>query len=315
MSAPRIAIQMDPPSRLNLAMDSTIALAQEAARRGFMLYAYQPEQLAYQSGALHAVGARLLQVDSEDPTRLSLGEAQSLMLEEMQAVLMRQDPPFDMTYLSATYLLEQLRVPVLNHPAYVRNHPEKLAILRYPEAIPPTLVSASTEAILAFREAQGAIVVKPLYGFGGRSIYRFERDDSNLLTLLEQWQQHSAEPLMVQRFLPEVAQRDVRVILMDGAISAAVGRIPASGEIRANFRVGGTAAAVELNDTQRAHCERVGADLKRGGVVFAGLDLIGDYLTEINITSPTGIRAAQALYGHDPSVDFWNAVEANYLRA
>lgn len=307
----RVAIQMDDPATLNAAGDSTVALALEAQARGCVLYCYHPASLCLQGGDLTALAAPITFFD-DAAHWYEAGEAALLSLNAMDAVLMRQDPPFDMTYLSATFLLERLppAVRVLNPPAYVRNHPEKLAILDFPDAIPPTLVTADEAAIAAFQAEHGRIVVKPLYGFGGRSVYVFAPGDSNLRTFLEQHREQHGEPLMIQRFLPEVAERDVRVILMNGRISAAVGRIPASGDIRANFRVGGTAARVELNPRQRAICETVGARLREHGVLFAGLDLIGEYLTEINITSPTGIRAAQRLYGCNPAADFWDAVQA-----
>lgn len=307
----KIAIQMDAPAQLNAQADSTIALAQEAQRRGHRLWYYHPSSLVYAENDVRSVGAYPFKLN-DGPQWYELGPKELLRLADMDVILMRQDPPFDMAYLSATYLLERVPKPtrVINNPTYVRNAPEKLSILNFPEYIPPTMVASEESAIHIFRNMVGRIVVKPLYGYGGRSVFVFDKDDSNLSTFLEQHRERSQEPLMMQAFLPEVERQDVRVILMHGKVSAAVGRIPADGEIRANFRVGGTAAPVELSPRQQEICDAVGKQLQSYGVFFAGLDLIGDYLTEINITSPTGIRAAQQLYGHDPSVDFWNAVEA-----
>ncbi len=312
MMSLNIAIQMDHPAGLNVRGDSTIALAREAAKRGHTLHWYHPSQLVFVGGELRAQ-LQSLHCSEDDNAWFSLGKKADTALAEMDVILMRQDPPFDMSYLSATYLLEHLPAGtrVLNNPAYVRNHPEKLAILDFPDAIPPTLVSADESAIMTFAQAHHKVVAKPLYGFGGHSIYVFTADDPNLLTFLEQYRNQTAEPLMLQAFLPEVKAQDIRVLLIDGKVSGALGRIPAEGSIRANMRVGGTPVAVELNDKQQSICDRVGATLKSGGVLFAGLDLIGDYLTEVNITSPTGIVAAKQLYeGCDPAADFWDAVEA-----
>lgn len=310
LSSLKVAIQMDPPAQLKPEGDSTVALALEAQARGHLLWYYTPQQLCWRDDALFALGAQTLSVDEELSPWYRLGEPEDIALEEMDVVLMRQDPPFDLAYFSATYLLERLqKTRVINPPAYVRNHPEKLAILSFPEYIPPTLVSANEQAITAFAQAHGTIIAKPLYGFGGYDIYRFAHDDPNLVTFLESYRGRTGEPLMLQAFLPQVAQQDVRVVMIGGKVSAAVGRRPAEGSIRANFRAGGTAMAVELSDRQQQICDIVGKELAQSGVLFAGLDLIGDYLTEINITSPTGIRAAQALYGHDPAQYFWDAVE------
>lgn len=307
-----IAIQMDDPAGFNAATDSTIMLALEAQKRGYQLYYYQPDHLTYSADGIIATTSYPITFTDALTNYYELGEEQMLQLDEVDAVLMRQDPPYDMTYLSATYLLEQLNLPVVNDPTFVRNAPEKLSILHFPELIPPTMVSRDEEAILDFLSTHKRIIVKPLYGYGGRSIYQFDEGDSNLLTMLEQFKSESGEPLMIQAFLPEVTSEDRRIIMMDGKVSAVVGRIPAEGEIRANFRVGGSAAKAELSDKQQQICKTVGAWLHENGIVFAGLDLIGDYLTEINITSPTGLRAAEELYGINAAKDFWDAVEKKW---
>ncbi len=305
----KIAIQMDHPQGLNVAGDSTIALMEVAQAYGYQIWIYHPSHLCARGDAIIALKAQRITLQDGDAWH-QLGEAEEVALAEMDVVLLRQDPPFDMTYLTTTYLLERLpdSVRVINNPAYVRNHPEKIAILDFAEFIPPTLITSQEQEIRHFLSACKDIVIKPLYGFGGRAVFRFKESDGNLAALLEQHRERSSEPLMVQAFLPEVKDQDVRVILINGKVEAAVGRIPAAGEIRANFRVGGTAAAVELSPRQHQICEAVGTKLKANGVLFAGLDLIGEYLTEINITSPTGIRPAQKLYGTNPAEAFWQAL-------
>lgn len=307
-----VALQMDPPPRLNPAGDSSIALAREAQKRGHRLSWYHSSQLVLHGSELRAKLQPLICRDDGN-TWYELGDPREQALHDMDVVLMRQDPPYDMAYLSATYLLERLpsSVRVINNPAYVRSHPEKLAIFDFADVIPPTIVSADSGALLAFAQQYEKIVAKPLYGFGGHGIYVFAKGDPNLETFLEAYFLSGSEPLMLQAFLPEVKDKDVRVILMDGRVSGVLGRIPAEGSIRANLRAGGSPATAQLNAKQTAICERVGAQLKAGGVLFAGLDLIGDYLTEINITSPTGIVAVQALSGGrvNPAADFWDAVE------
>jgi glutathione synthase len=307
----KIAVQMDHPATLRVGGDSTIALMEVMQERGDELWFYHPAHLSSRGAEIIATQAQRIRLTGGGDPWYELSAPQELALEDMEVVLLRQDPPFDMTYLTTTYLLERLpaSVRVVNNPTYVRNHPEKIAILDFAEFIPPTIITAQEDEILRFLDECGEIVIKPLYGFGGRSVFRFAKGDSNLLSLLEQHRERSFEPLMAQAFLPEVKDQDVRVILIDGKVEAAVGRIPAAGEIRANFRVGGTAAAVELNPRRQAICEAVGAKLKANGVLFAGLDLIGDYLTEVNITSPTGIRPAQQLYGTNPAKAFRDALE------
>lgn len=307
----RIAIQMDPPAALNPKSDSTIALALEAQARGHTLFYYHPSTLSCGAEGLVATHAQPLRFNISADPHYTLGAASLLPLESVDVVLMRQDPPYDMTYLTATYLLDQLRGKTLvaNDPTAVRNAPEKLSILQFADAIPPTLISRDLASIESFRATHRDIIIKPLYGFGGHSVYRILPDDPNFYTLLEQFFLHSKEPLMIQPFLPEVATRDLRVIMIDGAVAGVFGRIPAEGTIRANLRVGGTAVKATLNDAQQAICQRVGALLKQTHVLFAGLDLIGDYLTEINVTSPTGLRTVQSLYGTNPAAAFWDAIE------
>lgn len=302
-----IAVQMDHPSRLNTPLDTTVMLIEEAQRRGATVYFYEPASLSWQSGAL-LVKAAAITVAAGASLAVTLGEPRTLDLTTASAVLMRQDPPFDMTYITYTHLLEQLpaSVRVLNDPAGVRNAPEKLSALALAPLMPPTLISRDPEAIRDFAAAQGHIVCKPLYGFGGGGVYRFDAQDGNLETLLEWWLSYSREPLMWQAFVPQVAQLDTRVILIDGEICSSFRRIPPPQSIRANMRVGGQAVAGELTPRQREICDAVRPMLREQGLYLTGLDLIGDYLTEINVTSPTGLRAAQRLYGVNLAATFWD---------
>lgn len=310
----RVAIQMDLPAGLNPKSDSTVALAVEAQIRGYELFYYHPSSLSASADGLVASVAHTIRFNVSADPYFTLNAAIPLSLEQVDVVLMRQDPPYDMSYLTATYLLDLLhgKTLVANDPATVRNAPEKLSILHFADAIPPTLISRHLDAIESFRDDHKDIIIKPLYGFGGHSVYRIKPDDNNFYTLLEQFFLNSKEPLMIQPFLPEVMTRDLRVVMIDGAVCGVFGRIPAEGAIRANLRVGGTAVKAELNAKQRNICERVGTYLKANGVLFAGLDLIGDYLTEINVTSPTGLRAVQNLYGTNPAADFWDAIEKKF---
>lgn len=306
----RIAFQMDDPAGFNPRTDSTVMLGMEAQARGHELYYYLPSQLSAHGQVLMAQ-AHPIRFFDDTQRWYDAGPAAPLALSDVNIILMRNDPPFDMRYLTPIWLLDHLpaSVQVFNPPAYVRAHPEKTAILAFADLIPPTLISRHEQEILHFATEQQHIVIKPLFGYGGRSVFVFSATDSNLPTFLEHYFTHSAEPLMAQRFLPEVKTEDRRIILVDGAVGAVVGRIPAGESIRANFRVGGTAAAAELSPRQALICDRVGEAMHSAGVVFAGLDLIGDYLTEINITSPTGLRAAQALYGINLAKDIWDAIE------
>ncbi len=304
-----VAIQMDPPAGLNPADDSTLALALEAQARGHTLYYYHAGELSHRHGS---VWAPLRPVRFFDQSREWFREdaPEPTDLRHVDVVLMRQDPPYDMAYLTATYLLDQITAEtlVVNHPAAVRNAPEKLSILQFPDYIPPGCITRDIATIDAFRREHGAIIVKPLYGYGGHEVYYFTPEDSNCPVVLEHYLGLSPLPLIVQRFLPEVSEQDRRVILIDGKIAGAIGRIPLAGHIRSNMRVGGQAVAAELSARQRTICEAVGAVIAREGILLAGLDLIGEYLTEINVTSPTGLRAVAATSEHRPAAAFWDAV-------
>lgn len=306
----KIAIQMDHPSRLTPKSDSTFFLIEEACARGHATYYYAAPTLSWCDGALTAPLAPIT-IDTARSPIFTLGEAAPTPLADMDVILMRQDPPFDMSYITATHLLEQLpaSVRVFNRPAAVRNFPEKLSILSFTRFMPPTLISRDPQEIHRFAAQHSAIVAKPLYGYGGRSVYKFTLGDGNLDTLIEQWGERSLEPLMWQAFIPAVAHEDKRILFIDGAVACAFARIPEHGSIRANMRVGGTPQKTELSPRQQTICDALGPFLKESGLMFAGVDVIGDYLTEINVTSPTGLRATEALYGLNLAAQFWDAVE------
>jgi len=306
----KIAVQMDHPSRLNAAGDTTFALIEEAQKRNHELFFYEAPMLSWQAGEVTAPLAPIT-IDMQASPAWKLGEAKATSLATMDVILMRQDPPFHMAYITATHLLEQLpeRVKILNHPKGVRNLPEKISILGFAQFMPPTLISRDPDAIHAFAETHKTIVAKPLYGFGGRSVYKLSAGDSNIDTLIEQWSELSPEPLMWQAFLSEVKSEDKRILFIGGEVAAVFARLPAEGSIRANMRVGGTPVKTELTAKQKEICAALTPFLNANGIMLAGIDVIGDYLTEINVTSPTGLRAAQKLYGVNLAEKFWDAVE------
>jgi glutathione synthase len=306
----RAAIQMDPLDAINPGGDSTLLLGLEAQKRGYDLYHYTPDKLTWKQGAITAMAHKVTLYD-DHANHYKLGDLVKLDLETMDVILLRQDPPFDMNYITTTYLLEMLppSVHVFNNPTAVRNYAEKISPLLFARFMPPTLVSADMREIEYFRNHHKDIIIKPLYGFGGRSILRIKHDDDNFHAVMEMHFSTSKEPLMVQAFLPEVATGDRRVVMIDGHVGGAIGRIPAENEIRANLRVGGTAAKAELTPKQQEICEAVGSLLKEHGLIFAGLDLIGDWLTEINVTSPTGLASINKLYGRRIESDIWDAME------
>lgn len=306
----KTALQIDPPARLNPATDTSLMLGFEAQKRGHELYCYQPSDLVWKQGELSARMRRLTLHDIATGG-FALGEPELLPTAEMGVIWMRQDPPFNMEYITATHLLEHARTRVVNDPAGVRNAPEKLSAMHFAHLMPPTLVASDEASISAFAREHGTVVAKPLHGYGGRSIFKFSAEEGNLATFHEFWREHYAEPLMWQAFLPEVANADRRILLIDGEITASFGRTPALGSIRANMRVGGEAVKAELTPRQRAIAEELGAFCQREGLLICGLDVIGDYLTELNVTSPTGFRAAEKLYGIDCARACWDAVEAS----
>ena len=294
------AIQMDNVTGIDVASDSTFALGLETQSRGHNLWYYTADKLSFHDGKIIARGQSLQLFNSHDDF-FKTGPIETRSLDEFDVVLMRQDPPFDMAYITATHILEKLPAStmVVNNPAEVRNAPEKLLITNYPDLLPATLISHDIDAIRAFRTKHKDIIVKPLFGNGGTGVFRVQPNDQNLNSLLEMFFDHSREPLMVQTYLPDVRDGDKRVILVDGEPVGAVNRIPNEGEARSNFHVGGTPANTHLTTRDKDICATIGPELMRRGLLFVGIDIIGGYLTEINVTSPTGIREIQRLSGVD----------------
>lgn len=307
-----IAVQMDPLDAINIAGDSTFALMLSAQARGHRLFHYAPEDLNYSDGRVwtkaHPVSVQRVAGNHfrfDDPVSLDLGE-------QADVVLMRQDPPFDLGYITATHLLERVahRTLVVNDPANVRNAPEKIFVLDYAEFMPPTLVTRSLDEARAFLAKHGEIVVKPLHGNGGKAIFKVGRDGANLASLIEVFNTAYREPHMVQAFLPSVAEGDKRIVLVDGEVAGAINRIPGEGEIRSNLAVGGSAVKTELTAREQEICDTLGPELRRRGLLFVGIDVIGgEWLTEINVTSPTGIVAIDRFNGSDTAALIWQAIE------
>ena len=308
-----IAIQMDPIETVNIDADSTFALALEAQGRGHAMFHYLPQALTLRDGRLYARG-RPLHVFREHGNHHRFGAFEELDLAGIDVILMRQDPPFDMAYITATHLLELLPPGplVVNDPAAVRNAPEKLFVLRFKELMPPTLLSLDPAEIRAFWEQHGDIILKPLFGNGGAGIVHLRPGDENLNSLLDMYAQINREPVMVQRYVPEVRQGDKRIILVDGVPKGAVLRVPAVGEARANLHVGGRAEKTTLTPRETEICAAIGPSLKEQGLIFVGIDVLGDYITEINVTSPTGIQEIGRLDGTNLAADIWDAIEARY---
>ena len=307
-----VAIQMDPIDTINIDADSTFALALEAQARGHALFHYLPDALTLRDGRLYARG-RPLEVFRHRGAHHRFGAFEELDLAGVDVVLMRQDPPFDMAYITATHLLELLPENgplVVNSPGAVRNAPEKLFVLRFKELMPPTLLTRDRDEIRAFWKEHGDIVLKPLFGNGGAGVFRLRQGDENLTALLEMYEQVQREPVMVQRYLPEVRRGDKRIILVEGEPVGGVLRVPPEGEARANLHVGGRAVKTELTAREREICAAIGPTLRAQGLVFVGIDVIGDWITEINVTSPTGIQEIGRLNNDNLAAKIWDAIEA-----
>ncbi len=307
----RIAVQMDPVERIDIRGDSTFAILLEAQKRGHDIFYYTPPNLALHGDRLIARGATL-KVQDKAGDHYKLSRPRSEDLSKRDVVLLRQDPPFDMAYITTTHLLERIhpKTLVVNDPAQVRNAPEKLFVLDFLDLMPPTLVTRQLDDVLAFRAQYKDIIVKPLYGNGGAAVFRLKAEDGNLSSLVELFQTVFREPFMVQQYRPEVKQGDKRIILVDGEIAGAINRVPQDGETRSNLHVGGTAKPVKLTRRDHEICERLAPELKRRGLLFTGIDVIGPYLTEINVTSPTGIRQVKAFGGADIAALIWDAIES-----
>jgi len=304
-----VLVQMDPIANINIAGDSTFALLLEAQRRGHRLRHTTPERLTMNNGRV-ITKAEALTVRDTAGSHFDLGALEPLALDTVDVVLLRQDPPFDMAYVTSTHMLEQAGTLVVNDPKGVRNAPEKLFVIEFADLMPDTLITRDRTEIATFRAAFGDVVIKPLYGNGGQAVFKIGPDDPNMTALLDMFDVTFREPYVVQRFLPRVSEGDKRIILIDGAFAGAVNRVPPKGEIRSNMVRGGAAASTELSEREREICARVGPRVREMGLVFAGLDVIDGTLTEINVTSPTGIRAVQKLGGPDVAGMFWDAVEA-----
>jgi glutathione synthase len=316
-----VAVQMDPLESINIEGDSTFALMLEAQARGHSLWHYGVGQLSLREGRRQTAGhvsdrvtavARPVTVRRAQGDHFQAGEAQRIGLASMDVVLMRQDPPFDMAYISATHILEHVhpRTLVVNDPAAVRNAPEKLLVTHFPDLMPPTLVTWDPVAIRDFRAEFGDIIVKPLFGNGGAGVFRIRQDDENLASLLEMHWARSREPLMIQRYEKAVRQGDKRIILIDGEAAGALNRVPASGEARSNMHVGGRAERVALTPRDEEICRQIGPMLREQGLIFVGIDVIGDYLTEINVTSPTGLQEIARFDGVNLAGGIWDRIEA-----
>ncbi|HEY1631098.1 MAG TPA: glutathione synthase [Rhizomicrobium sp.] len=307
----KVAIQMDPIERIDIRGDSTFALSLEAQARGHKLFYYEPRDLTFRDGQVTA-RMRPLEVRDVAGDHFSAGESAVQDLATMDVVLMRQDPPFDMAYITATHILERIhpKTLVVNDPFQVRNAPEKLFVTEFKDLMPPTLITSDATEIKRFRSDHKDIILKPLYGNGGAGVFRVKADDENLASMLEMFTAFYREPVIVQRYVPEVRKGDKRIILVDGVVAGAINRVPAEGEARSNMHVGGRPEPTTLTAREQRICDTIGPELKRRGFIFTGIDVIGDYLTEINVTSPTGIREVKRFGGNDIAVLIWDAIEA-----
>ncbi len=306
-----IAVQMDPIERINIRGDSTFALLLEAQRRGHAISYYTPDRLAMIEGKIFAT-VQPLQVRDAEGSHFTLGDPQRIGVADFDVVLLRQDPPFDLNYITTTHLLERIhpKTLVVNDPAQVRNAPEKMFVTEFPELMPPTLLTRDLAEIKAFRAEHGDIVMKPLYGKGGEAVFLIEREDPNFGSLYDLFSTSFREAWVTQKFLPAVRQGDKRIILVDGEFAGAVNRVPAADDIRSNMVRGGAAKATELTAREREICARIGPSLRDRGLLFVGIDVIDGWLTEINVTSPTGIRAIKNLGGPDIAALIWDKIEA-----
>ncbi len=307
----KIAVQMDHISTVSIAGDTTFALCLEAQRRGHKLYHYTPDRLSLLGSTVFA-RIEEMQVRDEEGSHYSLGEPVRTDLSEMDVVLLRQDPPFDMNYITTTHILERIHpgTLVVNDPAWVRNSPEKIFVTEFSGLMPETLITKDPQEVAAFRRQHGDIIVKPLYGNGGASVFHLHEADRNLASLLELFGQMFREPFIVQRYLKDVRKGDKRIILIDGEPVGAVNRVPAEHESRSNMHIGGRAEKAELTPREREICAAIGPSLRERGFILVGIDVIGDWMTEINVTSPTGVREVKRFGGADIAALFWDAVEA-----
>jgi glutathione synthase len=306
-----VAVQMDPIERINIRGDSTFALLLEAQARAHPLSYYTPDRMALRDGKVSAT-VRQLVVRDVAGDHFTLGEPRHVDLANFDVVLLRQDPPFDLAYISSTHMLDRIhpKTLVVNDPSHVRNAPEKIFVTEFPDLMPPTLITRDLDAIKAFRAEQGDIVMKPLYGKGGEAVFRLAAEDLNFGSLYDLFVTMFREPWVVQKFLPAVKDGDKRIILVDGEFAGAVNRVPAPDDLRSNMVRGGVPKATDLTEREREICARLGPALRERGLLFVGIDVIDGFLTEINVTSPTGIRAVKNLGGPDIAALVWDAIEA-----
>ena len=307
----KIAIQMDPIERIDINADSTFRIAIEAQERGHDLFYYTPGRLIYREGRVLAHGWPI-ELRREKGNHVTLGEETEIDLAEWDVVWLRQDPPFDMGYITTTHLLDMIhpKTLVVNDPFWVRNYPEKLLVLNFPELTPPTLIARDLSAIRDFKAQHGDIILKPLYGNGGAGVFRLDPSDRNLASLHELFIGINREPLIAQKYVPAVTKGDKRIILVDGEPVGAINRIPAEGETRSNMHVGGRPEKVGLTERDREICTAIGPILREKGQIFVGIDVIGDWLTEINVTSPTGLQELERFDGTNAAALIWEAIEA-----
>ncbi|SFR46573.1 glutathione synthase [Yoonia tamlensis] len=307
----KIAFQMDPIGPINIDADSTFRIAEEAQARGHSLFYYTPDKLAFDQGRVTARGWPLT-VQRVQGDHAILGEEKTVDLADFDVVWLRQDPPFDMGYITTTHILDMIhpKTLVVNDPFWVRNYPEKLLVLGFPDLTPPTMIARDLDALRGFREQHGDVILKPLYGNGGAGVFKLAQGDGNLASLHELFSGINREPLIMQKFLPAVSKGDKRVILVDGEPVGAINRVPAAGETRSNMHVGGRPEKVDLTDRDREICAKIGPLLREKGQIFVGIDVIGDWLTEINVTSPTGIQELERFDGTNVAEKIWQAIEA-----
>jgi len=312
----KVAIQMDPIGPIDIEADSTFRIALEAQARGHDLFYYTPDRLAYREGRVLARGWPL-EVRREAGNHYTLGAEAEIDLDDRDVVWLRQDPPFDMGYITTTHLLDRVHpgTLVVNDPFWVRNYPEKLLVLTFADLTPPTLIARDLAEIRRFREEHGDIILKPLYGNGGAGVFRLDPNDRNLASLHELFTSLSREPLIAQKFVPDVSKGDKRIILVDGEPVGAINRVPAAGETRSNMHVGGRPEPTGLTDRDREICARIGPLLREKGQVFVGIDVIGDWLTEINVTSPTGIQELERFDGINTAQRLWQVIEGKIAAA
>jgi len=306
-----VAFQMDPIGAVNINADSTFRIAEEAQARGHRLFYYTPDRLAFDTGRVTARGWPLT-VRREPGNHFTLGPEQVLDLADADVVWLRQDPPFDMGYITTTHILDMIhpKTLVVNDPFWVRNYPEKLLVLQFQDLTPPTMVARDLATLRDFRARHGDVILKPLYGNGGAGVFKLRPDDGNLASLHELFAGINREPLIMQKFLPAVAAGDKRVILVDGEPVGAINRVPQKGETRSNMHVGGRPEKIALSDRDREICAAIGPLLREKGQIFVGIDVIGDWLTEINVTSPTGIQELERFDGINVAAGIWEAIEA-----